>query len=218
MLASLRRGYGASVAAVGPWVTGALLACVIGATVAPLLGIAWLVGVHQADDLFDTLPARQAIAAVKRQAGPRMQARTIEITPAEITIWAMDPEMPPERYVPGNRQHFAHYYTVFGVYEQSWRVTHWRFFKRDWYRVSGPEPAGIIEEKRGPPFDLRPEDIIDLPALVEAARRRAALGDTADIDKLSLDSRGWDIAVWSSPHLVFEQFDRQGQPRGEFRR
>ena len=180
-------------------------------------GIAWLIGVHRAGNLFDTAQARSALEAVKQWAGRRMQARTIEITPETMTVWAVDPDMSPWRWVDGTRSHPGHYYYALGVYEQSWRVTRWSFFGHDWYRVSGPEPEGIIQEKRGPGFDLRAGDIPDLPVMINAALTRASFAAAASVDQLSLDSRGWSVTISATPHFAIEQFDRAGTHRGELK-
>lgn len=146
-----------------------------------------------------------------------MQARTIEMTPDAMTIWALDPDMSPWRWVDGTRSHPGHYYFAPGIYEQSWRVTRWSFFGHDWYRVSGPEPEGVIQEKRGPGFDLRPDEISDLPEMIHVALTRAGFPATASVDQLSLDSRGWNVTISAAPHFAIEQFDRQGRYRGEMK-
>jgi hypothetical protein len=217
LLARFRRGYRSSAAAIGPWRTWALIACMIVAAAASVGGIAWLLGVHRASNLFDTAQARHALEAVKQWAGRRIQARTIEITPETMTICAVDPEMSPWRWVDGTRSHPGHYYYAPGVYEQSWHVTRWSFFGRDWYRVSGPEPEGVIQEKRGPGFDLRADDIPDLPVMINAALTRAGFAAAISVDRLSLDSLGWNVTVSAAPHFAIEQFDRQGSHRGELK-
>src|ERR1700757_4350792 len=102
------------------------------AAVAALL---WLAGVQKQATMLRSGHPREAFAAVKRAAGLRMQVRKIEISADEMLVLAYDPDMPDWRYAAGNRGHLGHWYSGQGVKEQSWRVSYWTIFGRDWYRV-----------------------------------------------------------------------------------
>jgi hypothetical protein len=52
--------------------------------------------------------------------------------------------------------------------------------------VSGPEPEGRIEQNRGPAFDLKPDDIPDLPALTQTATQSVAGGVPAQVMGIKL--------------------------------
>jgi hypothetical protein len=82
---------------------------------------------------------REAFAAVKRAAGLRMQVRKIEISADEMLVLAYDPDMPDWCYAAGNRGHPGHWYSGQGVKEQSWRVSYWTIFGRDWYPRQRPD-------------------------------------------------------------------------------
>jgi hypothetical protein len=208
VLKGLRRGYQAMAREVGPRRAATIAFGAALFALALCLGGAGLIGIRKADAMFDSGQVQRAFEAVKRRAGPRMLVRTLEITPRELTVWAMDPDMSPWRFVPATRQHGSHTVFVPGVFEQSWRVTHWTVFRRDWYWVSGPEPEGIIEQDRGDAFDLKPDDIPDLPALAQTATRSAA-GD-AQVTSITLDSRKTTAWVNSPAGLSHVSLQRQG--------
>jgi hypothetical protein len=170
-MSALNRGYQAMTAEVGAGTARLTVFLVALIICAFFFGMACPAGVRQTDTMLESGQAQRAFDAVKRHAGSRMQVRNLEITPGEMTVWAMDPDMSPWRTTPGSRQHSAKSYFVPDVFEQSWRVTHWKMFWDEWYWVSGPEPEGIIQQNRGPAFDLKPSDIPDLPALAKKAAR-----------------------------------------------
>lgn len=149
---------------------------VVGVGLAALAGTLWLVGVHRQNTLLEGSHAREAFAAVKRAAGPRMQVRKIEIGTNEMSVLAWDPDMPQWRWVANTRRRsgFGHWYDAGSVKEQSWRVSYWTVFGHDWYRVRGPIAEAIIQKDEGTAFDLKPEDFIALPEL-----RRKATSDPA---------------------------------------
>jgi hypothetical protein len=169
---------------------GAILA---GLGLAAVLGLAWLIGVHQQDAMLESGHARAAFAAVKAAAGPRMQVRKIKISRREMSVLAYDPDMPQTRYVPGNRSHSGYWYEVYGIYEQSWRVSYYTVFGHDWYRVTGPVSEGIIQQKEGTPFDLRPDDIIEVADLLRRATPDPATPKEACPLRLITEGRVWSI-------------------------
>jgi hypothetical protein len=182
------------------------IACAL--AVAAILGIAWLVGVRKTDTMLDGGHARAAFAAVKRAAGPRMQVRKIKISRDELTVLAFDSDMPEWRYVPAaGRSNPGHWYDAPGIFEQSWRVSRWTVFGHDWYRVSGPEPEGRIQQREGDPFDLRPEDILDLPDLLRKAAPDPTLPNSACGRMLILGPQWWTVCLdaQGAPLLVFLQ-------------
>jgi hypothetical protein len=179
---------------VGPLTAAAIAFCTALAALAICFGGACLVGVRRADAMFETGQAQRAFEAVKHRAGPRMQVRTLDITPRMLTVWAADPDMSPWRFTPSTRQHSSHTVFVPDVKEQSWRVTHWTVFSHDWYQVSGPEPEGRIEESRGPAFDLKPEDM-DLPSLTRTAIQSVARGTPAQVLSVTMDSQRTSVSV-----------------------
>jgi hypothetical protein len=208
-MSALIRGYRAMTAEVGAG-TARLTVCLAVLSICGLLfGIACLAGVRPTDTLLETEQARRAFAAVKRHAGPRMLVRNLVVTPGELTIWAMDPDMSPWRTTPGTRQHSAHTYYVSGVFEQSWRVRHWKVLWGEWYWVSGPEPEGRIEQDRGPAFDLQPGDIPDLRALVKTAARSIVGDAPAQLTEIKIDAK--DATVWlsSSKGISWVSLDRK---------
>jgi hypothetical protein len=180
---------------VGPRTAATIAFCAALFVLAIGFGCACMIGIRKTDVMFEGSQVQRAFEAVKRRAGPGMLVRTLEITPRELTVWAVDPDMSPWRFVPATRQHSSR--TVFapGVNEQSWRVTHWTVFRRDWYRVSGPEPEGRIEQNRGPAFDLKPDDIPDLPALTQTATQSVAGGVPAQVMGIKLDSQKTTVSV-----------------------
>ena len=141
-MSALGRGYRAMTAEVGAGTARLTVFLAVLFMFALLFGIACLAGVRPTDTLLETEQARRAFEAIKRHAGPRMLVRNLVVKPDELTVWAMDPDMSPWRTTPGTRQHSAHTYYVSGVFEQSWRVRHWKVFWSEWYWVSGPEPEG----------------------------------------------------------------------------
>ncbi len=118
--------------------------------------------------------------------------------------------MSPWRFVPATRQHGSR--TTFhpGVYEESWRVTHWTVFQRNWYWVSGPEPEGSIAQDRGPAFDLKPDDIPDLAALSQTATHSVAGDVPAHVLRITLDSRNTNVWVNSLKGLSNFSLPRHG--------
>ncbi len=174
---------------------------------AALLGVAWLAGVQKKDGMFEAGHPRAAFAAVKKAAGPRMQVRKIEIRRDEMTVLAVDPDMSPWRYVSssGRGGHPGHWYYAPNIYEQSWRVSYWTIFGHDWYRVSGPVPEGIIQEREGPAFDPRPEDILDPPELFRKVVPDPALPNSLCSRTLITAAQWWTVCLdmQGDPLLVF---------------
>jgi hypothetical protein len=164
--------------------------------------------VRPTDTLLESGQAQRAFDAVKRHAGPRMQVRNLVIKPGELTVWAMDPDMSPWRTTPGTRQHSAHTYYVSGVFEQSWRVRRWKVSSGEWFRVSGPEPEGRIEENRGPAFDLQPGDIPDLPALAKKAARTIVGDAPAELMEVKIDAKQATVWLNSSTGVSWVSMDR----------
>ena len=207
-MSALGRGYRAMTAEVGAGTARLTVFLAVLFILALLFGIACLAGVRPTDTLLETEQARRAFAAVKRYAGPRMQVRNLVVTPGELTVWAMDPDMSPWRTTPGTRQHSAHTYYVSGVFEQSWRVRHWKVFWGEWYWVSGPEPEGRIEQDRGPAFDLQPGDIPDLPALAKTAARSIVGDAPAELTEVRIDSKNATVWLNSSKGISWVDLDR----------
>lgn len=144
---------------------------------------------------------REAFAAVKRAAGPRMQVRKIEIGRDEMSVLAFDPDMPEWRHTSGTRSHPGHRYSANGVREESWRVSYWTAFGHDWYRVKGPTDEGIGQEREGPAFDLLPADFIELPELSRNAAPDPKLPSSPCRWQLIDGERWWTVCI-----------DRQGDP------
>jgi hypothetical protein len=190
----LGQGYRAMVRKVGPFVAAAIAAGTASLVLLLCLGLACLIGVRKTDAMYESGKAENAYAAVRHHAGPQMRVRELSIMPGELTVWAMDPDMPPWRFVPSTRQHSSRTVFVPGVCEQSWHVTHWTIFGHDWYWVSGPEAEGIIEQKRGTAFDLKPDEIPDLADLTRTAIRAIAGDVPAEVTSITLDSE--DTKVW----------------------
>ena len=166
-----------------------------GLTLTAFAGLLWLAGVHRHNTMLEGGHPREAFAAVKSAAGPRMQVRKIEIGKDEMSVLAYDPDMPDQRWVAHNqrRSGLGHWYSGHGVKEQSWRVSYWTVFGRDWYRVRGPIVEGIIQEKEGPAFDLRPDDFIDIAELQRKASPDPAIPKDACPLRLIADARVWTI-------------------------
>ncbi len=59
-----------------------------GLALAAVAGVAWLVGVHKQDTMLEAHHPRDAFAAVKAAAGPRMQVRKIQIGKNEMSVLA----------------------------------------------------------------------------------------------------------------------------------
>jgi hypothetical protein len=194
----LGQGYRAMAREVGTSTAITVVLCAALFVFAICFGCACLIGVRQTDAMFESSQAQRAFEAVKREAGPRMLVRTLVVTPGELTVWAMDPDMSPSRFVSGTRQHSSHWYFTPGAYEQSWRVTHWTVFRHDWYCVSGPEPEAHIQQDRGSAFDLKPEDIPDLPTLTRTAMQSVAGRVPAQVLNIELDSQKTTVSVNSS--------------------
>jgi hypothetical protein len=129
--------------------------------------------------------------------------------PGDLGAGTVDPDMSPWRTTPGTRQHSAHTYYVSGVFEQSWRVRHWKVFWGEWYWVSGPEPEGRIEQDRGPAFDLQPGDIPDLPALAKTAARTIVGDAPAELTEVKIDSKNATVWLNSSKGISWVDVDRQ---------
>src|ERR1700742_4693678 len=138
-----------------------------GSAIAAVAGTLWLAGVQHQTTLVEGNHPREAFAALKRAAGPRMQVRKVDISPTEMSVHARDPDMPEWRWVPNTRRRsgFGHWYDAGSVKEQSWRVSYWTVFGHDWYRVRGPIAEAIIQQDDGPTFDLNPEDFIEMAEL-----------------------------------------------------
>jgi hypothetical protein len=186
--------------------TAAPLAIVGILGVAAVAGLLWLAGVQKQATMLQSGHPREAFAAVKRAAGLRMQVRKIEISADEMLVLAYDPDMPDWRYAAGNRGHPGHWYSGQRVKEQSWRVSYWTIFGRDWYRVKGPIVEGIIQQNEGPAFDLKPEDFIELPELLHKAVPDPAIPKDACPLRLVADTRVWSICEHhGDPLLVFLQ-------------
>jgi hypothetical protein len=162
---------------------------------AVLVGGSWLLGVQKQNTLLLGSHPREAFAAVKRAAGPRMQVRRIDISTNEMSVLAWDPDMPDQRWLSNNQRRSGpgHWYSGQGVKEQSWRVAYWTIFGRDWYRVTGPIVEGIIQEQEGPAFDLRPEDFLELAELRRKAAPDPAIPSDACPLRLIADARLWTI-------------------------
>jgi hypothetical protein len=173
-------------------------AILAGLGLAALVGAGWLIGVVRQNTLLESSHPREAFAAVKRVAGPRMQVRKIEIGPNEMSVLAWDPDMLQWRWVANTRRRsgFGYWYDAGEVKEQSWRVSYWTVFGHDWYRVRGPISEAVIQRDVGPTFDLRPEGFIDLADL----QRRATSDPTVPKDscplRLAEDGRVWTICEW----------------------
>jgi hypothetical protein len=159
--------------------------------------------------MFDPGRARDAFAAVKKAAGPRMQVRKIEISREKMSVLAVDPDMSQSRYVPGSGRagHPGHWYQAPEVYEQSWRVSYWTAFGYDWYRVSGPTPEGVIQENEGPSFNLRPQDLMDPAEVMRRATPDPALSKSPCALTLIVAKLWWSVCVdtQGEPLLVFLQ-------------
>jgi len=187
-------------------ITAAPAAVAWALAVAAIVGIAWIVGVRKTDTMFEAGHAREALAAVKRAARPYMQVRKIKIDRGEMTVLAYDPDMPEWRYAPGRgRGRPGHWYDAPGIFEQSWRVSRWTVFGHDWYRVSGPEPEGRIQQREGDPFDLRPEDILDLPDVFRKATPDPSVPKSACPHRLIAGAQRWTVCLdaQGAPLLVF---------------
>ena len=175
-----------------------------GLALAAVAGVAWLVGVHKQDTMLEAHHPRDAFAAVKAAAGPRMQVRKIQIGKSEMSVLAYDPDMSPWRYVGGTRSHPGHWYYAPGIFEQSWLVSYWTVFGHDWYRVTGPSAEGIIQQREGPAFDLRPEDFIDVADLLRRATPDPTIPKDACPLRLVDATRVWSICEHQGdPLLVF---------------
>jgi hypothetical protein len=183
---------------------------VTSAVCAFFFGMACLAGIRKTDTLLESGQAQRAYEAVKRHAGARMLVRNVEIKPGDMTVWAMDPDMSPWRTTPGSRQHSSHTYFAPGIFEQSWRVTHWKVFWGEWYWVTGPEPEGIIQQNRGPAFDLKPRDIPDLPELGKKAARTIVGDAPAELTEVKLDSKDATVWVTTSKGISWVSLNRQG--------
>jgi hypothetical protein len=185
--------------------TPAAAFCAFG--LAALLGVAWLIGVQHKDAMFDAGHSREAFAAVKRAAGPHMLVRKVEISPNGMTVLAFDPDMPPSRYVSssGRGGPAGHWYNAANIYEQSWRVSYWTVFGHDWYRVSGPTPEGIGQQGEGAAFDLRPEEIFDLPELFGKVVPDTGLPNSSCRWTLIVATRWWTVCrdAQGDPVLVY---------------
>jgi hypothetical protein len=169
-------------------------AILAGLGLAAAVGASWLVGVRMQNTLLEGAHPREAFAAVKRAAGPRMQVRKIEMSTNEISVLAYDPDMSDQRWVSGTRRSGGgHWYSGQGVKEQSWRVSYWTVFGRDWYRVRGPIVEGIIQENEGAAFDLRPDDFIEIAELLRKATPDPAIPKDACPLRLIADARVWTI-------------------------
>jgi hypothetical protein len=208
MSSSLNRGYQAMTAEVGAGTAGLTAFLVTSAVCAFFFGMACLAGIRKTDTLLESGQAQRAFEAIKRHAGPRMLVRNLEIKPGEMTVWAIDPDMSPWRTMLGSRQHSSHTYYAPGIFEQSWRVTHWKVFWGEWYWVTGPEPEGIIQEKRGTPFDLKPDDIPDLPELGKKAARTIVGDAPSELTEVKLDSKDATVWVTTSKGISWVLLDR----------
>jgi hypothetical protein len=206
----LGRRYRSIAQEIGPLKAAAVLAGAALLVLLLCLGLACLIGVRKTDAMYESGKVQRAYEAVRHNAGPHMLVRELSIVPGELTIWAMDPDMPPWRFVPSTRQHSSRTVFVPGVYEQSWRVTHWSIFGHDWYWVSGPEPEGIIEQKRGTAFDLKPDEIPDLADLTKAAIHTIAGGVPAEVTSITLDSENTKVWVNSLRGLSKFSLKRNG--------
>ena len=173
--------------------------------IAAVAGLAWLIGVQRHDTLLDGGHARAAFAAVKQAAGPRMQVRTIKIARDELTVLAFDPDMSQWRYVSGTRQHSGHWYNAGNIFEQSWRVRYWTVFGHDWYHVDGPTPEGIIQQKEGRAFDVRPEDVLDTAEVLRRAAPDPKLATGACALTFTEGEKWWTVCLDTdhAPLLVF---------------
>ena len=168
----------------------AILAVLILAALAATL---WLVAVHRQNAMFEGLHARDAFAAMKAAAGPRMQVRKIDIVSGEMLVLAVDPDMPDLRWSEGNRTHPSRLVSGQGVKEQSWRVTYWTIFGQDWYRVRGPIVAAIIQRNEGVAFDPRPEELADIGEVIRKATPAPAIaGDPCPL-RWAAGARVWTI-------------------------
>jgi hypothetical protein len=175
-----------------------------GLALAAVAGVAWLVGVHKQDTMLEAHHPRDAFAAVKAAAGRGMQVRKIQISKSEMSVLAYDPDMSPWRYVGGTRSHPGHWYYAPGIFEQSWLVSYWTLFGHDWYRVTGPTAEGIIQQREGRPFDLQPENFIDVADLLHRATPDPAIPEDACPLRLVDATRVWSICEHrGDPLLVF---------------
>jgi hypothetical protein len=176
------------------------MAILVGVGLAILVGVIWLVAVQRQNTLLEGGHPREAFAALKRAAGPRMQVRKIEVTTNQMSVLAWDPDMPEWRWVANTRRRsgFGHWYDAGSVKEQSWRVSYWTVFGHDWYRVKGPIAEAVIQGDVGPAFDLKPEAFIELPELLRKATPDPAIPKDACSLRLIADTRVWTLCTrWS---------------------
>jgi hypothetical protein len=171
------------------------MAVFVGLGLAALAGAAWLIGVAKQNTLLEGSHPREAFAAVKHAAGPRMQVRKVEVTTNQMSVLAWDPDMPEWRWVANTRRRsgFGHWYDAGSVKEQSWRVSYWTAFGHDWYRVRGPIAEAIMQKDEGPAFDLKSEDFIELAELRREAKPDPAIPKDACPLRLIADARVWTI-------------------------
>jgi hypothetical protein len=207
-MSALGRGYRAMTAEVGAGTARLTVFLTVLFFCALAFAVACLVGIRRTDTLLESGQAQRAFEAVKQHAGPRMLVRNLVVKPDELSVWAMDPDMSPWRTTPGSRYHSAHTYFVAGVFEQSWRVRHWKVFWSEWYWVSGPAPEGRIEQDRGPAFDLKPGDIPDLPALAKKAARSIVGDAPAELTEVKIDSKEATVWVTTSKGISWVSLDR----------
>src|SRR5215475_11495526 len=80
------------------------MAIVVALGLAALAGAAWLIGVVKQNTMLEGSHPREAYAAVKRAAGPRMQVRKVDIGTNEMSVLAWDPDMPQWRWVANTRR------------------------------------------------------------------------------------------------------------------
>ncbi|MGC2415150.1 MAG: hypothetical protein WA459_20935 [Stellaceae bacterium] len=108
-LGRLGRGRRALVASVGPGIAVALILCVAAAIIVPAIAIGWLVGVRDTDTMLETAQARAAVIALIQRAGPGMGVRTLEITPREMIVLAVDKDRPAWRFSRHGGRSARHY-------------------------------------------------------------------------------------------------------------
>ncbi len=170
-------------------------AIVVALGLAALVAVGWAIGVQRQNTMLVGSHPREAFAAVKRAAGPRMQVRKIEVGTSEMLLLAWDPDMPEWRWVANTRRRsgFGHWYDAGNVKEQSWRVSYWTVFGHDWYRVRGPIAEAVVQRDEGPAFDLKPEDFIALPELRHKATPDPAIPKDACSQRLIAAGRVWTI-------------------------
>ena len=200
-----------------PRIVAVLVFCLAAAVLAAAAGMAWVTGVRETDTMLENVPAQRAFAAVQQRAGPEIKVQILEITPREMTVWAIGPAASSWIEDLRARLHLGRDDSVPDMHEQSWCVSHWTLFSgwTEWYRVSGPTQEGNTQNEHGPSFALRPEDISDLPDLAQVAMQRADLDGTGTVAGLALDAQHWTVRLSSQRGTVNVVFARGVRERAD---